>query len=183
MTILCALRLDGRVLIGSDRQSGGGMTFLSEPKWVVHGAWALGIAGQHRAQELVEQNPDVLAGTPYEIGIAIRRLFLADGAEPLRDDNGCGWQHFGQHMLVVSAAGIWSMDTVFCSARVMEEFFAEGSGREFAWGAFYAARKAGERDPAKLMRTCLDAAIEYDDACGGEPWIREMTESAALAAE
>lgn len=174
MTIICVSQSPTLTVIGSDRQSGAGQNIISDPKWVVHNGWALGISGHHRAQELAEVNRErifIASSSPHGIGLELRNCFLDDGFEPARNKDGSGWQNFDQLMLLVSRDGIWSMDSCLCSAPVREPFMAEGSGREIANGAVFAAMKTGMEDPAALVRMAVEAAIELDDGCGGEAWV------------
>lgn len=176
MTIICVLRQNGQTWVGSDTLvTNNNYTFRSSSKWVVENGRAIGCSGSQRVDELIRSKHNDLFSTtttPLEVGIYIQNLCLDNGFKPARDDKGYGWQHFNEGELYVDETGIYFLDTTFTPALIDEPFWARGSGGDIAFGAYYAVKEVVQQK--KVMETAIAAAIQYDDSCGGDIWIKRL---------
>lgn len=178
MTIICALHDPEHecTWIGSDTSCNlAGNTYPSHPKWTVNGSWGIGVAGDYRAQLLINENIDVLRGeSPHGICLRIRDLFQKDGFEPTRDKSGHGFPSFGQNIILASPDSIWSVDGALTPALMNVPFFADGSGWELAEGAVFAMRAHAKLKPRAIIETAIKAAMNGDKNCGGEVWLHKL---------
>ena len=74
--------------------------------------------------------------------------------------------------LIASRTGIYkvSHDLDVCS---FDQYYAIGSGAEYAMGALHALYDGGG-DPVALARAAVEAAIQFDVHCGGDPDVLEL---------
>ena len=187
MTIICALRVPGEgVWVGSDTEiSEGDLRFPSGPKWDFHNNWAVGAAGPLRLANLIQANlPDLFGGSIPSLASAWQ--FAQRLRSVLRDDD---WTPRGKSdgrppgyklaVLLTDGVGIWTVGEDLDVLPVLDDFVAEGCGREFAYGACYSYKKfvsglSFDLNPLCLVETAVEAAIRYNASCGGEPFIRKV---------
>lgn len=178
MTIICALHDSehGCTWIGSDTSCNlDSSQFPSHRKWSVNGSWGVGVAGDYRAQLLIDENIDVLRGeSPYRICLRIRDILQKDGFEPTRDNKGHGFPSFGQNIILASPDNIWSVDGALTPALMKVSFFADGSGWELAHGAVFAVLAHAKLQPRAIIETAIKAAINGDTKCGGDVWLHKL---------
>lgn len=96
----------------------------------------------------------------------LKDLFAEDG---FNTDTAKGPKDYGQAIILANNSGIWMIGPCFEMVTIPPgELCAEGCGLEYAFGAG-AALQGG--DAETVVRKAVEAAIRYDDGCGGEPWI------------
>lgn len=176
MTIICAMREPGRgVWIGGDTLAINCDTKqYGVKKWIVSEPWAVGVAGQLHAINLLEAHKDALlndlAGA-WDLAGRIRHLMGEEGYSPGQDQEGRGGSpSFGSCFIFAHPGGVWAIGPDFSIIEVQDgELWADGSGRAYALGAGYALNS--DANPEERVRAALDAAMRYSDSCGGEPFV------------
>lgn len=186
MTIIAAIRdpLSDTTWIGSDTRGCRGSIYSDVGfKWVRYGEWAVGNSGNLRAQNVMMAHAEELfvgLSGAYLFTTRARRLLKEDGFD--RDKYSFS-EDLNQSMILAHPKGLWSIGSDFSIVEVPAGvLWAEGSGREFALGAFHAlqATRLGFDDMTQFMpeslrteigenlvRKSIEAAIAYDTGCGG----------------
>jgi hypothetical protein len=115
----------------------------------------------------------------YEFSGRLRDLLKSDGFH--ENGEAQGPLVFGQTTMLAHPTGLWALGGDFSFVRIAEnELWAEGSGRELALGAGYAAQASGmEEAPGEVVRLAIAAAIHFDVGSGGEVWIHRLKMEAA----
>lgn len=169
MTILCAIHEPGvGTWIGSDRQwTSGNRRIIAEPKWAVHGLWAIGVSGDGAVNCAVGQKiADLIGFEPEVAGITTRLLKMLPeiGIKPIENDGSA--RNYDQGFLIACPGAVWRADGTGCI--VPQAATAGGSGSEYALGALYANRGGPARGRLEMA---IAAACYWDTGCGGEPCI------------
>lgn len=187
MTTICAMYdPEGGVWIGSDSMASNcGTVMRGVEKWIVRAPWAVGIAGDMRAINLVNREAEkIFADDPAVMTLVdrIRDVLRYDEFGSI-DDNDGGAKNFGQQMILARPGGIWSVGAGFDVVPIpVGELWADGSGRGFALGAGEALRGRG-LPRGSVMRRALEAALRYDKNSGGEIFLQLVTEPSSAAAD
>ena len=168
----------GATWIASDTMAMSGTLRLDcGAKWILHGAWAAGVAGFLRSANLMAENKarllDGLEG-PLDFAERTQQLFRSDGYREERDERGPG--NLGQVMMLATPGSVWIVGGDFSVAEIPHaRLWAEGSGREIAIGAGHAL--TGQRPAlgaAEIVRRAMEATLEFDTTCGGRIWMAEL---------
>lgn len=148
------------MILGSDTQStiDDSRPVTTGPKWAVSGGKALAVSGYHLQNQIIRRNAEWLLepADPWGVLERLKEVF-EPWIVPHGDRGPKNWDFSG--ILVLD--GIWRVSCDF-SYWDGGSFWAEGSGREYAFGAWYAS--SGGEDG---VRTAIAAACEYDLDCGG----------------
>lgn len=177
MTTLVALHIDGKgTWIGSDRMLTGSVKSEVQSKWAVHpNGFAIGTAGAARALNILEVECDTLLQgrpPPNEFIRRLRAVLEGHGYVPMVESPGP--QIWGQDFLLASPNGIWAIDpALFIHHVPANKLWAEGSGRDYAFGAGYMTE--GHEDPLFRVTSALDAAANFDDATGSGAWVAHLS--------
>lgn len=184
MTVIVAARdrKTNCTWIASDRRCSSGDWFMdNQPKWVVRGQWAIGVAGALRVINLMEAHFAKLIGeaeTIFDFSCALRETMKADGILGNATNDGPGTPSFGQYMVLASPQGIWEIGCDLAFAAVPDGVAAlGGSGSEVGSGAAHALMRL--RVPLASRRAMLmivQAAVANSASCGGEPWVHCLRE-------
>lgn len=182
MTIAVAVRKGGQTVIAADTQSNFG-----------HNRAPL---GNHRTQKILTLGANHLATSGWGLYANILNDFLARKRTPKLDSEGDVFRFFqtfwkalheqytmvndqcqneeerspfgdlDASFLLVNGAGIFfvSSDT---SVTAFQQYYAVGSGAEFALGALHALYD-GDLDAETLARRACAAAMAFNVYCGGE---------------
>ena len=177
MTTIVAVRDGKRTWIGLDTQgTRGSLRLVCGPKWVRHGAWAVGHAGDLRVLNIMRHHAkrllDDLEG-PFEFtGRLMDILNECDFKLSPHGNNHAPCT--GQDFILANPAVMWRI----CSSSGFapnEDFWADGSGQDFALGAMYANRAMrGTDDAERILRVALGAAMTFDTLTGGEVWVEVL---------
>lgn len=186
MTIICGYVRAGSVWIGSDHQwtaHGGCRLIPSSPKWIYAGDAAIGISGDARILSIMHRHgPGLLAARAhaFDMWANLATLLAEHGQTPVKDDKE-GFRDHGASILYACGGRLWDID---CTGACIEvsEFWARGSGRDYALGAYntFASIDGFETadgvcgGPQRLVHLCVHAAIAYDTNCGGSAWTHEL---------
>ncbi len=185
LTVIAAIHLDGETWIGSDTMAvNNDAPVVCGPKWVVGQEWAIGVAGVHRTQNIIEARcRSALNDREASIGAVcgeIRTALLDDGYEPDKEPV----PTFSGSFLVAHREGVWSVDSQFSFVAIplsrCGAFWASGCGRDHALGAFHALIKAWQHVSLPKLTGCelvahaIDAAIAGDVYCGGTAWVSKL---------
>ena len=175
MTVLCVVRDGGETWIGSDTQATqNGLVRNVGPKWIMWGPWALGVSGDLRAQNILESCPKRLfddAAGAFDVSDRIRAI-MKEYEFDLAPSEGHAPQNCGQNMILANAESAWSLaaDFSFCH---IGHYWADGSGKELALGTLHAGA-AENWKPEKMVERALLVAMEFDNGCGGDKWMRKL---------
>lgn len=94
-----------------------------------------------------------------------------------RDHTDSPFVDLDSSFLIVNGEGIFLV-TSDLGVTEFQEFYAIGSGAEFAIGALHTAYPAHD-DPAAIARLAAEVACEYDVHCGGDIDVQELPLGAA----
>ena len=161
MTIICAGHNGKRMWIGSDTLVDSAGTKLYKAfKWVVWGGWAVGVAGESRAQDVLEHHAkklfDDLSGA-FEFAERVRSIFKDHDFDlkPARDNQAP--PNSGQWMILAKAPDrLWAIGPDF-SILDMGDFAADGSGQAYALGAASVLSGISKG----TIERCLEAAVKH----------------------
>lgn len=184
MSVIVGLRTsNGETWIGSDTLAcADAMKITVGPKWVVRAPWAVGVAGHLRTMNVVDAHADKLLhdlASAYEFSDRLRDLLKSDGFH--ENGEAQGPLVFGQTTMLAHPTGLWALGGDFSLVRIADnELWAEGSGRELALGAGYAAQvTCMKQAPEETVRLAIAAAIHFDVGSGGEIWIHRLKAESA----
>lgn len=179
MSVIVAVEKGGRLAIAADSlHTAGSMKVPPEhkvnhrklfkwgPCWVGLIGWgALSAITESLARRYPEALDDPSRAGVFEALRALHPVLREEYYVEPREDNGQPVESSQLDGLVISPLGIVG----FSSYRNVSEyarFWAIGAGREFALGAMHACYER-LRDPATIARHGVEAAITFEDSCGG----------------
>jgi ATP-dependent protease HslVU (ClpYQ) peptidase subunit len=142
----------------------------SVQKWVRHGRWAVGCAGDLKTLTLMQADVEQLLHGVNSIGDVVKRIerMLVSHNYTAATDGPFGPPAWGQNFLVASDDGLWDIDLTLSVFPVSPNtVWSVGSGREFSLGAGFATP---EIEPAERVRLALGAAYKFDAMTGMEPF-------------
>lgn len=179
MTVIVGITTGKRTWIGADRRS----TFGSEPfdhvdKLVRCGPWWIGAAGTSRTSYLMRAHAAALAEAPdaWAFTLALRTLLREDGYKSEADAGKAERHDFSG--VLARAHEIYLLTQDFAPMRwPINEACACGSGGDNALGAGFAmlgGRQGAVGDGGLVLQTMIEAAIAYENRCGGGPNIQEL---------
>ena len=166
MTIICAQRVEGGVLIGSDSRvcKGSFVCPQGQSKWAatLGGLW-VGWSGHLRSMLLTTDK-----GSVWDYVVAHRGRLRDDCWDVGETGNG-GPANYASDLIIVDKGRVFHVHGSGSIVDFGDNFCAEGSGHEYAYGAAYALRA----ENAELrMRMAIEAACKYDTDCGGDVFIK-----------
>ena len=180
MTIICALHdpEHGCTWIAGDRNVLMGDIFVpGPPKWVLHGDYAVGACGWSRLQHLIEGAKDELfhgLTDTLEFTARLHRILAAEAWKSEPDAGKRGPPDFEINIVLASPDGVWGIDGILgFDPAPPGALIADGAGREVAFGAAYAAKRAG-LNPQGQVLMAVNAAVELHHDCGGEAWVHKL---------
>lgn len=168
MTTLVGLHYPGRgTWFGSDsRATSDNLKIGPIVKWVRHGRWAVGCAGDLKTLNIMQTETDALlngARSASEISKRMERMLATHNFSAASD--GFGPPAWGQSFLIASDEGLWDMDMTLSLFQVPGgTLWATGSGRDFALGAGFASVE--EKDPRRRVELAVNAAMTFDVMSG-----------------
>ncbi len=169
----------GETWLGSDSQTSvNHLPYFNSRKWMIRNGWAVGRAGLHRVQNLMDHHApklfDDLDGH-YDLAQRIRKLLSDDGFAPGDDHAGCA-PGYEAEFLIVRPGQVWLVCGDFSILALPPGTMgAIGSGTAFALGAAHAVKKlVSDAGNALLMRTAIEASVLNDNLCGGAPYIKQL---------
>ncbi len=178
MTIIAAIH-DSKTKttwVGSDTDASySGCRVHFGPKWHINGKWAVGLAGDGAAHNLLEQHSDRLfynLSSAHEFTIRLRDIFKEADFD-LKPADGQAPPNSAQDILLANHDEVWIVPATFASFKA-PWFWAQGAGLSIALGAAYAAENLGETCPQTILALAIGAAINLSTGCGGEIWVRKL---------
>jgi ATP-dependent protease HslVU (ClpYQ) peptidase subunit len=164
---------DGMICSGMLRQEVGG-------KWVVRPPWAVGVAGNLRTLNVLDERADQLLADldgAHAFARRVRDLLKEDGYRS--DEEGQGPVDFGQLMMLARPGAAWTIGCDFAIVAVPPgRLWAEGEGRELAVGAGHALLALARPLPEpEVLKAALEVAIALSVACGGAAWLAELSDA------
>lgn len=144
-------------------------------KWVVYGSRALGVSGSQALTSLVDRHKETLLALgkhPFDVIWDLRRLMQEHGAKPKDEEGRLPWME--TWVIYATPLGVWGFGTDGAVASLPAgEMMADGSGHQFAFGAWEAT--AGQPASDRLAAAVL-AAMKRDQYCGGKLKIQCLRE-------
>lgn len=181
MTTLVGLHVPGEgTWIGCDTLITGGPQRMTRPtvKWVLGpDGYACAAAGPARAMSVLQDHAVALMkGKPpqNEFRRRVCNALIGEGFVASADgsSDGLGFPIWALSLMLATPAGIWSFDpTMFATQGETGQMIADGSGADFALGADWVSQSLGVSAAARIERA-IEAAIAFDEASGGTPWVR-----------
>ena len=171
MTIVCAVKDPaGGVWIGSDSRVTGGHGFIAPvtfKKWRQVGNLWVGVCGHARLFQLFGYpGPDPTAALFAEY---LRERVRGEGWKDDERSTRGGPPDMGGGAIIVDKESVHELTPGGVLVDYGDELCAIGSGCEYALGAWSATRDPVPR-PLSMVKA-IDAAMRYDQDCGGQRWI------------
>lgn len=187
MTTIAAIQGDGWVVMGADSQG----TFyeyrnlyMKDHKVIDNNGILIAGCGIGRGMNLLQRGwkapkPPRLNMDPEKLDSwmvtkfvpQMRQLFI-DGGYDMKDDG--EYASFENVFLVAVQGQLYVIDEDYSIDRDARNYFASGSGGDFAQGALYAAVQMGRKifddqeQAVKAMTNAINASKEFDTNSGGE---------------
>lgn len=189
MSIICGYHDDesGETWIGCDSRvsADDGILFPGDHAKIMRiGRWVIGHAGDQVAFSVLKrlQRDTGNAGAAFadpgfqaeDAAELLRNHLMMAGFIRRPNDHMCD---LGQHFLLARPEGLWEIDSAFGVRHIADGFAAIGSGCDFASGAVAALRHADVIQTFSiddLLRIAMEAACEFDSACGGEIVVEQI---------
>ena len=174
MTVVAALKLPNKVVIGSDSLVCQGFlkTYLPAGKLVeVRPDFIIGFSGTntitHLINELKNKKRVTTPKTAFDCFKLLKPIFeqYKSTVENCLSYN--KEENYGCELLIVTTSGIFCCDEFSCEEHSL--YAAVGCGREKALGSLFSDHKK-----EKSLKNALKAAIFHDMGCGGEVVIKEI---------
>ena len=187
MTTIAAIQGDGFVVMGADSQGTYyeyRNIFMKDHKVIDNNGILIAGCGIGRGMNLLQRGwkapkppranmePDKLDTWMVTKFIPGMRQLFVDGGYDMKDDG--DYAQFENVFLVAVQGHLYVIDEDYSLDRDARNYFASGSGGDFAQGALYAATVMGrkifedEEEAVKAMTNAVNAAKEFDTNSGGE---------------
>lgn len=186
MTTIAAIQGDGWVVMGADSQGTYNEyrnVFMKDHKVVDNNGVLIAGCGIGRGMNLLQRGwkapkpsrqltPDQLDSWMIKTFLPKMRQLFVDGGYDMKDDG--DYAQFENVFLVAVQGTLYIIDEDYSLDRDSRNYFATGSGGDFAQGSLYTAMKNGkkiftDKDAAsKAMTDAVNAAKEFDTNSGGE---------------
>ena len=187
MTTIAAIQGDGWVVMGADSQATYyeyRNLYMKDHKVVNNNGILIAGCGIGRGMNLLQKGwkapkppkgemdkdkLDTWMVTKFIPGM--RQLFI-DGGYDMKDD--AEYAHYENVFLVAVQGELYVIDEDYSLDRDARNYFASGSGGDFAQASLYTSSKSGKKiftdkeAAIKAMTTAIDAAKEFDVNSGGE---------------
>ena len=187
MTTIAAIQGDGFVVMGADSQGTYyeyRNIFMKDHKVIDNNGILIAGCGIGRGMNLLQRGwkapkpprlnmePDKLDSWMVNKFIpGMRKLFI-EGGYDMKDDG--DYAQFENVFLVAVQGHLYVIDEDYSLDRDARNYFASGSGGDFAQGSLYTAHKSGRKiftdvdAAAKAMTDAINASKEFDTNSGGE---------------
>jgi ATP-dependent protease HslVU (ClpYQ) peptidase subunit len=183
MTTIAAIQGDGWVVMGADSQGTYNEyrnVYMKDHKVVDNNGVLIAGCGIGRGMNLLQRGwkapkpsriltPEQLDTWMIKTFIPKMRKVFIDGGYDMKDDG--DYAQFENVFLVAVQGTLYIIDEDYSLDRDARNYFATGSGGDFAQGALYAAGMKIFKDlelAKKAMTAAVDAAKEFDTNSGGE---------------
>lgn len=183
MTTIAAIQGDGWVVMGADSQGTYNdyrNVYMKDHKIVDNNGILIAGCGIGRGMNLLQRgwkaprpsrtlNPDQLDSWVIKTFLPKMRQLFIDGGYDMKDDG--DYAQFENVFLVAVQGILYIIDEDYSLDRDSRNYFATGSGGDFAQGSLYSAGSKifNDIDAAKkAMTTAVNAAKEFDTNSGGE---------------
>lgn len=179
MTILVTLKTTNKIVMGCDtRITTGGRKGYCNTKWVnlklnQTNSCYIGITGYFKFTDFFEHGftaPTLHDEENFEEYLHTRLApeitkILTDRRISKTKDNILDTE---SEILIVYENEVYSLMWDTAPVRIRENFYATGSGADYAYGAYHAIYDNDELNAREKVTICLNAACNYDSYCGGE---------------
>ena len=183
MTTIAAIQGDGWVVMGADSQGTYNdyrNVYMKDHKIVDNNGILIAGCGIGRGMNLLQRgwkaprpsrtlNPDQLDSWVIKTFLPKMRQLFSVGGYDMKDDG--DYAQFENVFLVAVQGILYIIDEDYSLDRDSRNYFATGSGGDFAQGSLYSAGSKifNDIDAAKkAMTTAVNAAKEFDTNSGGE---------------
>ena len=183
MTTIAAIQGDGWVVMGADSQGTYNEyrnVFMKDHKVIDNNGVLIAGCGIGRGMNLLQRgwktpkprvgmSPDQLDTWMIKTFIPGMRQVFIDGGYDMKDDG--DYAQFENVFLVAVQGTLYIIDEDYSLDRDARNYFATGSGGDFAQGSLYSAGPKIFTDintAKKAMASAVDAAKEFDTNSGGE---------------
>ena len=167
MTIICACKRDDEVWIGADtRSADSGFVFpVHERKLIRAGRWSLGLSGLGAGQDYVAPRSAEIAEakTPFAVGQVLRKIYGEAGFFDRSAETKNGPADHWQSAVLASAQGVWGISSDYCVIEPVNDFWATGSGQDFALAVGWTHQHWPARGVVELA---LQTACQFRGDCG-----------------
>jgi ATP-dependent protease HslVU (ClpYQ) peptidase subunit len=187
LTIIVAIEHKNGVQIACDSQVSGFSSFIMHPsqqKFSEVGEYIIGAAGRLRTAQVIFNANDLPEPPENPTDDELNRFMMTDftmaaqraariaGIEQVQDRE----RLLTEAELVVCTRGRayvvgddYSVMRAGDASKIAKGVAVTGSGYRFALGAYYTLAKYGKvKDPIEIATTMVEAAINWDQGCGGD---------------
>ena len=181
MTTICAVKdpETGTVWLGSNSQHcrGDERVPSTQSKWDRMGQWAIANAGSTKHAYVVKTDELLKKSEPLtlvEFVSRLRKIFIDNEIRAPDDDQDGVSTDFGAYFVLAHETGVYGLDRMLTPHKIDDgEIWANGSGCDYARGAFLAARSLGQSIEDSL-RIAVEIAISCDRGSPGSAIIEQL---------
>lgn len=174
MTCIAAIKHEGKVYMGSDSQvSCGSLKLNGGCKVFIKGSMIIGSSGFSRFEKILKHNFNIpehnnsLSDTEYLNSVFVDTLReLCDKKQYLKVlDSRSG---ISDTTLIGYNGEIYKMSCDFDVSTYNMDYFAVGSGDDFAMGSLFSTITRTDMEPEYKIEIAIGAACYFDDGCSGK---------------
>lgn len=172
MTCIVAVKHNNKLYMGGDSLGSAGYskTVRKDEKVFVKDDMIFGFCGSFRMGQILEyvmlppERPENISDMKYLVAHWIPALiecFADAGFRGSKDEGDHDETRTGGTFLLGYRGTIYQIEDDFQVGIPSEQYDAIGCGSDLALGALFAAKKAGVKDPEKIITVALEAAEKY----------------------
>lgn len=181
MTTICAVKdpETGTVWLGSNSQHcrGDERVPSTHSKWCRFGGWAIANAGPTAHSFALESDDSFASADLSSVKMLVRemkRIFVENEIKETEANQDSVSMDYGAYFLAADASGVYGVDRLLTPHLVDDgEIWAQGSGCDYARGAFLAARALGQSIENSLQ-IAVEVAISCDTGSPGTAVIEKL---------
>lgn len=173
MTCIVALKHNNKIYMGGDSLGSAGYTKVvrSDTKVFIAGDMIFGFCGSYRMGQILQyvmahpERPEGISDMAYLVAHWIPAVIETFAESGFRGDKDIHYDHDetrkGGTFLLGYRGTVYQIEDDFQVGIPTDQYDAVGCGSDLALGAIFAAKKAGVKDPTKIVTVALEAAEKF----------------------
>ncbi len=172
MTCIVAIKHNGKIHMGGDSLGSAGYskTVRLDEKVFISGDMIFGFCGSFRMGQILQyvmahpERPEGISDMKYLVAYwipAVIDTFNDNGFRGDKEPDDHEETKTGGTFILGYRGTVYQIDSDFQVGIPAEQYDAIGCGSDLALGAMYTAKKAGVKEPTKILTLALEAAEKY----------------------
>lgn len=173
MTCIVAVKHNNTIYMAGDSLGSNSdfqKTVRKDPKVFISGEMLLGFTSSFRMGQILQyvmeapERPEGISDMKYLVAHwipAVIECFDDQGYRGEKGENQHDETRTGGNFLLGYRGTLYVIDDDFQVGIPADQYAAAGCGEDLALGAMYAAKKAGVKDPTKVLTIALEAAEKF----------------------